>query len=91
MKAMRFPLMSLKEFASVVIDSDILTSKEVGDMVKLFSDVLTSPLPFVQAPRLVAPTVKRVQRFVTFKPSLLGWRYGSLYDRVNFSVNKPVT
>ncbi|XP_078379550.1 BTB/POZ domain-containing protein 6-B-like [Oculina patagonica] len=92
-KAIRFPLMSLKEFASVVIDSDIITLKEVGDMVKLFGDVSTSQLPFVQAPRLlVPPTVYRAQRFGTFEPLSLGWGYddGSP-DYINFSVNKPVT
>ncbi|XP_078379549.1 BTB/POZ domain-containing protein 6-like [Oculina patagonica] len=89
-KAIRFPLMSQKEFASVVIDSDILTSKEVGDMVKLFNDVLTSPLPFEQAPRLVALTVKRVQRFGTFKPPSVDWGYGGFDDYINFSVNKPI-
>ncbi|KAL9963800.1 hypothetical protein ACROYT_G027344 [Oculina patagonica] len=50
-KAIRFPLMSQNEFASAVIDSDILTSKELGDMMKHFSGVSTSSLPFKQAPR----------------------------------------
>ena len=51
-KAIRFPLMSQKEFASVVPDCNILTMKEVGDMMKYYSDVLTTPLPFRQAPRV---------------------------------------
>jgi len=50
-KAIRFPLMSQKEFASVVPDCNILTMKEVGDMMKHYSDVLTTPLPFIQTPR----------------------------------------
>ena len=33
-KAIRFPLMSHEEFASVVIDCNILTLKEVGELVK---------------------------------------------------------
>ena len=33
MKVIRFPLMSQKEFASVVPDCNILTMKEVGDMM----------------------------------------------------------
>ncbi len=96
-KAIRFPLMSQKEFAAVVIDSNILTLKEVGDMVKHFSDCSTSPLPFVQAPRLVDPTVERVQRFGTSKPPLHNWGpwiyTGSFdeFDDIIFSVNKPIT
>ena len=86
-KAIRYPSMSLKEFASVVIDSDILTPKEVGDMVKHFSGVLTSPLPFVQAPRLAALDVYRFQRFRTFN---FGWVYGRFADCIVFSVNKPI-
>ena len=91
-KAIRFPLMSQKEFASVVIDSGILTLKEVGDMVKLFNDVSASPLPFVQAPRLVALAFNRFQRFETFYPSDRSgrWTYGSLPEGINFSVNKPI-
>ncbi len=89
MKAIRFPRMSQKEFASVVIHSNILTPKEVGDMMKLFSDVLTSPT--VQAPRVVAQTGHRVQRFGTFKPPLTNWVCGGMADYINFTVNKPIT
>ena len=52
-KAMRFPLMSQKEFASVVPDCNILTMKEVVDMMKYYSDVLTTPLPFIQTQGVV--------------------------------------
>ena len=88
-KAIRFPLMSQKEFASVVIDSDILTLKEVGDLVKYFNDVSTSSLPFVQAPRKEF----RCQRFRTFNPPNSGWAGrgpGTLTERINFTVNKPI-
>ena len=51
-KAIRFPLMSMKEFASVAIDSHILTFKETEDMMKYYSNVLMTPLPFVQEPRI---------------------------------------
>ena len=51
-KAIRFPLMSLKEFASVVPDCNILTMKEIVDMMKYYSDVLATPLPFIQTPRI---------------------------------------
>jgi len=60
-KAIRFPLMSQHEFASVVIDSDILTLKEVGDMMKHYNGVLASSLSFVQAPRKESSIVHRCQ------------------------------
>ena len=50
-KAIRVPLMSQHEFALVVIDSRILTLEEVGVMMKNFSDVSITSLPFLQAPR----------------------------------------
>ena len=86
-KAIRFPLMSQKEFASVVIDSCILTLEEVGEMVKHFNDVLTSPLPFVQAPRLTAITVYRFQRFGSF---YTGWPCDWPADNITFFVNKSI-
>ena len=38
-KAIRFPLISQKEFASVVLDSDILSEREICDMIKHYNDV----------------------------------------------------
>ena len=45
-KGIYFPLMELKEFASVVLDCDILTKKECFDMMKYFSSVLDIPAGF---------------------------------------------
>ena len=50
-KAIRFPVMTQTEFMSVVPDSNILTTKEIVDLMKHFSGVPTSPLPFLQTPR----------------------------------------
>ena len=50
-KAIKFPLMSQKEFMSVVPDSNILTVKEVVDMMKHFSDIKEVSLPFSRSPR----------------------------------------
>ena len=59
-KAMRFSLISQKEFASVVLDCDILTETEICDMIKYYNDVdLKSPLAFVHSPR----TLRRCCRF----------------------------
>ncbi|XP_068760927.1 BTB/POZ domain-containing protein 2-like [Montipora capricornis] len=65
LKEKRFSLMSQMEFASFVIDSNILNVQEVGDMMKHYSKVLTSPLPFAQSSRLVVE--KRCRRFTHFK------------------------
>ena len=91
-KEIRFPLMSLSEFASVVIDSHILTSKETEDMMKHYGGVLTSSLPFIQVKR-IGCVGYRFQRFDTiFPPGNDMWRYrGSKRDSVQFSVSKPVT
>ena len=86
-KAIRFPLMSEREFASVVIDSHILTLEEVGDLVKHYNGVLT-PLSFIQAPRNEFSIVHRCQRFRCFEKK--GWVYTLEPDRINFSVNKPI-
>ena len=82
-KAIRFPLMAQEEFASVVIDSRILTMDEVGDLVKHYSG-LTSSLHFIQGPRTI---IHRCQRFEAYKT---GCEYGSTPHCLNFSVNKPI-
>ena len=93
-KAIRFPLMSQQEFASVVIDSRILTLDEVGDIIKHFSDVSTTSLPFIQAPRIPridASIIHGCQRFQAFMPpGKFRWRYRESPDCVNFTVNKPI-
>ena len=88
-KAIRFPSMSQKEFLSVVFDSYILTIQEVGDLMKHFNGVLTSPLPFIEAKRSNS-TFYRCQRFRGFSPRS-NWNYSnSGKDSIGFSVNKPI-
>ena len=43
-KAIRFPVMEQKEFAEVVLDCDVLTKKEISDMMKYFSSLLIFPM-----------------------------------------------
>ena len=90
-KAIRFPLMSQKEFASVVVDTDILTLKEVGGMIKHFSDVSSACLPFIQASRIQSPIIHRCQRFGTFRSPGKYWHYGGGAECICFTVSKPVT
>ena len=91
-KAIRFALMSQQEFASVVIDSRILSLDEVGDIVKHYNGVVTSSLPFVQTPRESSSIGHRCQRFGAFQPpAFASWLYlGVLPDFINFFVNKPI-
>ncbi|XP_015752978.1 PREDICTED: BTB/POZ domain-containing protein 6-like isoform X3 [Acropora digitifera] len=94
LKEIRFPLMSQKEFARFVIDSNILNVQEVGDMIKHYSKVLTSPLPYLQSPRI--GVLKRACRFKNFKqhpaPGSSGkWGYGSMPDSLILSVNKVIS
>ena len=89
-KQIRFPLMSQQEFASVVIDSDILTLKEVGDLVKHFSNLSTTSLPFIQTPRiprLDASIIHGCQRFRSFHTCRRLYVSPSC---INFSVSKPI-
>jgi len=67
-KEIRFPLMSQKEFASVVPDCNILTMREVVDMMKYYNDVLTTPVPFKELSRF-GPLL-RVARIGTCKPPI---------------------
>ena len=95
-KAIRFPVMSQKEFASVVADCDILTKKEFGLMMKHYGGVgLESSLPFMHSPRQSrqrdARFLHRVYRFE--KPdgtSKVSWRYSGKSDAINLTVSKPV-
>ena len=50
-KAIRFPVMKQEEFASVVLDTKILTYDEVTDIIKLFNSVTSSPVGFPASKR----------------------------------------
>ena len=75
LKEIRFPVMSLEEFAGVVIDSNILNIQELGDMMKHYGQAPTSPLPYLQFPR--TDTLRRVCRFKDFKMHAPGVWYKS--------------
>ena len=95
-KAIRFPLMSEKEFVSVVLDCRILNFGEMSELMKYYNDVeLTSPLPFIHTPR--AGSIKLHQlicyRFSVYQSPGVGgsWAYsGKSPDGIVLSVNKSV-
>ena len=90
LKEIRFPLMSLKEFASFVIDSNILNMQEVGGMIKHYGQVLTSPLPYLQSPRTAA--LRRIYRFKEYQSADVAgsWKYCGNLDSLILSVDKDV-
>ena len=86
-KAIRFSLISMKEFASVVLDCHILTEIEICDMIKYYNDVdLKSPLAFVHSPR----TLHRCYRFGEFLEEGICSDYQVVNDAIKLTVNKPV-
>ena len=96
-KAIRFPVMSQKEFASVVVDCDILTKKEIGLMMKHYGGVgLESSLPFMHSPRQPrAGLLHRIYRFTEVSPPEMPdgpWRYTlGRSDALNLTVSKAIT
>ena len=72
--------MSHQEFASVVIDAELLTVKGVGSGV----------LPFVEAPRKKSSNIHGSQRFRFLHPSDILWGYGAYPNCLIFPVNKSI-
>ena len=94
-KAIRFPVMSEKEFVSIVLDCRILNFEEMSELMKYYNHVeLTSPLPFVHTPR--AGSIKLhlfiCYRFSVYKSPGVGgsWVYSNKPDAIVLSVNKSV-
>ena len=86
-KGIRFPLISMKEFASVVLDCHILTEIEICDMIKYYNGVdLKSPLAFVHSPR----TLHRCYRFGEFLEEGIFIDDGVVNNAIKLTVNKPV-
>jgi len=94
-KAIRFPLMTEKEFISVVPHCGILTTMEIIDVVKHYNGVLTTPLPFSSAPRVNPDTtIYHCHRFKDLPlqaSTVSSWWYKAPHkDRICFTVNKPI-
>ena len=93
-KALRFPLMEQKDFASVVLDSKILTPDEIVTIVKCLNSVLTSPAGF---PEIKRPGFKvNTQRCCTYDYPSTTYFGASVASRhrctctLNFSVDKDI-
>ena len=85
--AIRFPVMSYNEFASVVWDCDILTKIELGAMIKHYGDTsLKCPLPFIHSPR--SGSLHRCYRITSPQPT--GWGYAGSADGLGVTASKPI-
>ena len=88
-KGIRFPLIPQKDFASAVFDSRILNYEELGNMIKYYNGVSTTPLPFLQASRIDS-TMHRCYRFQRFSSPGECWVYTGNTDCIILTVKKPV-
>ena len=85
--AIRFPLMSCNEFASVVLDCDVLTKRELGVMIKHYGDAsLKCPLPFTHSPR--SGSLHRCYRITSSQ--FTGWGYAGSADGLGVTASKPI-
>ena len=60
-KGIRFPVMEEKEFASVVLECDLLSKKEICDLMRYFNSVLDTSVGFCETKR--AEPLKKISRF----------------------------
>ncbi|XP_078344681.1 BTB/POZ domain-containing protein 6-like [Oculina patagonica] len=87
-KSMRIPTMKLEDFASVVLDSKILTTDEIVNIVKYLGSVSSSPVGFPETIR--AGFDDEIQRCCRF--GSMSWSYGYFgsVDSMRVSVDKDV-
>ena len=90
-KGIRFPAMKEDEFANIVLDSEILTPKEVIAFFKYYNSALNSPLEFLETVRsgFRADNIHRCGRFQSLCRSSWPYRSGQA-DSINFTVDKDI-
>ena len=89
-KGMRFPTMTQEDFASVVLDSGILMTEEIVQIVKYFNSVLSSPVGFSETKRC-GSLFQRCCRFNSVVPRCFGGGFPEPYpDCINFSVSRDI-
>ena len=86
-KAIRFPIMKLEDFSSVVLASDVLTKEEIVSLIRHLTSVCKSG--FSETKRYgFTRAIKRCCRFNS-PPSGL-WVYGSNPDIIDFTIDKDI-
>jgi len=90
-KAIRFPVMELRDFSAVVLNSKILTLDEVIRLVQFFTSSLATEVGF-PATSQTGVSTKQIGTWCRFgKFDFDGWHYGGLSDFLVFSVNKEIS
>ena len=85
-KAIRFPVMKLGDFASVVLDHKILTLDEVSDIIKCIGSVQCSPVGFPVTER--SGPLSRIIRCCRFGSVKFGWT--NVTSSILFSVDHHI-
>ena len=89
-KALRFPTMKQEDFASLVLDSKILTLDEIVSIVKCLNSVSRSPVGFPETKRCgFDRAIKRCCRFSSLSSTLYSFNEFR-YDYIEFSVSKDI-
>ncbi|XP_053204827.1 BTB/POZ domain-containing protein 1-like [Panonychus citri] len=85
--AIRFPLMTIEEFASDVVESGILTDREC---VNLFLHFVRNPKPTIEFPEEPRSCVKKEEVVCRFARTDLRWGYSGTSDRIRFVVDRRI-
>ena len=90
-KSIRFPIMTAKEFADVVLDTNILHPNEITFLFKFFNSSVSSPLMFSKSPRQSRDnrSICRYGRFQSLEDR--GWDYFGKKDFLSFTVDRNFT
>ena len=88
-KAIRFPIIEEKDFASVVLASDMLTKEEIVSLIRHLNSVSISAVGFPENRRSgFNGDIQRCCRFNS-TPNRT-WSYGGSRDAIDFSVNRDI-
>ena len=93
-KAIRFPLMTEREFTSVVVDSEILSAEEVSDMNQYFKTESSHPVGFSKKSRAFSSRgdLLRCRRFTGGGYGTGTWSYrGGSPDSLLFEVDEDIS
>ena len=85
-QGIRFPVMEQKEFADIVLDSEILTPKETSRLVKYFNSVLHDSVGFLETARTGGKQV--ISRFRSVARGW--WYYPHCRNSICFDVDKDI-
>ena len=91
-KGIRFPTMKQEEFASVVLDSDILTKEEIASIIKHLSSVSSFPVGFPETKRCSLQFHGGIQQCYRLRSlsCFLSSLYSGKTDAICLSVDKDI-